>query len=197
MASKIDICNYALKRCGGNTIISLSDNTESGRLANLYYDQTRRELLREFQWAFAKKRANLTLLTSTPVMDYDYEFQLPSDCLRVLFLNQKRDNYEIEGRKLLSDNNQASILYISDVEEEGQFDPLFVKALSYNLATKFSWALHQEQGVYQQLQQEYEAIILPIAKTISSQESRRRNRLPRQSDWINSRYVGVYSTEEI
>lgn len=191
MASKVEICNLALKRCGGETIISFTDNTESARLANLYYDHCRKELLREYRWGFAKKRVALAKLNSTPIKDYSYEFQLPSDCIRMLNINDRVEDWEIEGQKLLTNSSTVNALYIADIQTTGMFDIGFTEALSAKLAIRFAWALQQEQGLQQMLIQEYQNIILPISKTINAYENSRKKNPLRVSNWINSRYTGT------
>ena len=113
--SKVDICNNALRRLGQNTIVSLSEDSPQARLCNQIYDSVRDSLLAEHPWNFAMERASLAQLSSTPDFGFDYEYQLPSDCLRVWATDIEPEQvwvWQIEGGKLRTNADSVYILYI-------------------------------------------------------------------------------------
>ena len=63
-----DIVNLALMRLGANTITSLSDGSRNATAANKIYEMIRDEVLRSFDWAFAKRRAWLDEKTPNKVV---------------------------------------------------------------------------------------------------------------------------------
>lgn len=137
MASTIHVCNLALAKLGARTIESLTENSKEARLCALFLDSSRDELLRAHPWNFAAARATLARLSEPPAFGYARAFQLPPDCLRVRRLNgDVRAVFEIEGRQLLTDQDQARILYTARVEDPTRFDPLFVQALAARLAAE-------------------------------------------------------------
>jgi hypothetical protein len=119
-SSPVQICNAGLIKLGAERINSLSENNKRARLCNERFDGLRQEVLRAHPWNFAIRRADLVRLSTTPEYEYNYEYQLPSDCLRVLETAADKDNpggdilgnsitkYKIEGRKLLT--NSASTI---------------------------------------------------------------------------------------
>ena len=65
--SDYEIVNLALLRLGANTITSLSDGSRNATAANVIYDMIRDEILRSFDWGFAKRRAWLDEKTPNKV----------------------------------------------------------------------------------------------------------------------------------
>jgi hypothetical protein len=63
-----DIVNLALIRLGANTITSLSDGSRNANAANTIYSIIRDEVLRSFDWGFAKRRAWLDEKTPNKVI---------------------------------------------------------------------------------------------------------------------------------
>ena len=63
-----DIVNLALIRLGANTITSLSDGSRNANTANKIYEMIRDEVLRSFDWGFAKRRAWLAQKTPNKVV---------------------------------------------------------------------------------------------------------------------------------
>lgn len=187
MSSEVDICNRALSKIGENTIIALTEDSKAARLCNLFYNDTRDMLLRKHPWNFAIKRVELAKLTTSPVFGFDSEFQLPSDCLRVMFTNLQGDNrdFRIEGRKLLTDASSVKIEYIARIEDTTQFDSIFIDALSNQLAAELAYNISDNNTLVQFFMDNAEKSIR-MAKSINGQEG-----IPypiEADDWLNSRF---------
>lgn len=124
-SSPVEICNSALLKLGAERINALSENNKRARLCNERFDALRKEVLRAHPWNFAIRRANLARLSTTPEYEYNFEYQLPTDCLRVLETEADKDNpsgdilgnsytkYKIEGRKLLTNASGVAKGYCS------------------------------------------------------------------------------------
>lgn len=94
-----DVVNAALTRIGAT--VRVANMMEGSHVANAaadIYGQTRDELLRQDDWAFAARNAALTLLKSAPIGGYIpptvwssaypplpwiFEYAYPADCLKV------------------------------------------------------------------------------------------------------------------
>ena len=50
-----DVCNMALSCIGKGRIASIEEQSEQGRQCKLFYAQTKKRLLRDYSWGFAKK----------------------------------------------------------------------------------------------------------------------------------------------
>ena len=84
MTSSVAVCNRALSKIGDELIIlSLDDNTKPARYCKALYADTRDFVLRSYPWRFALKRYVLAPLRDKPLFGYEYQFPIPSDCLRV------------------------------------------------------------------------------------------------------------------
>lgn len=185
MASQTDICNLALLKLGEETIMDLNENSKSATVCRLFYADTRDSLLRSHPWNFAIKRVQLAKLLTTPVYGYDSEFQLPSDCLRVMYTDLLAGNeFRIEGKKLLANTDSINIEYVSRVEDTTQFDALFVDALWTLLASRIAYNISDNNTLSQSLKEMSDASILQ-AKSINGQEG---IPYPIQADeWLNVR----------
>jgi len=170
MASKIEIANMALGLVGADPILAVDNSTQAGRVVNLFYDTCKKAVLREHAWNFATRRVALVEFGSTPAFQWDKYFVLPVDCIRVLQLNETNDSFHIEGSLLACDQVSASIEYTYNVLE-GDFDPMFTEAFAYALAAHMAIALSKSPQLSREIREIYETVILPAARTVSSQES--------------------------
>lgn len=139
MTSKVEICNVALINLGADTITSLTEDSKEARKCNIIYDVVRKELLRGHPWNFAIKRQQLASEVSTPAFEYDYQFNLPSDCLRALKVFDQVSEFKIEGKKIVSDDSTIKLLYIKDETDPAQFDSNFAYLLSLGIAAEIAY----------------------------------------------------------
>lgn len=83
MASETDIANMALahlkqaKRIGN---LRTEKSTEA-TVCLTFFDLNLDQLLRDFDWPFATKIANLGLVTTLPNQEWGYSYRYPSDCV--------------------------------------------------------------------------------------------------------------------
>lgn len=180
--SKVGICNNALIKLGADTITSLTEDTKNARICNIMYDKVRTMLLRSHIWNFAIGRQTLSQLTTAPAFEYAYQYQLPTDSLRVVKVY--KDNgmpYKIEGTKLLTDLSSVSLVYIKDEEDPVQFDVSFQEVLSTKLAAEIAYAITGSASRAAQLNDEYKRLVKE-AKLWDGQED-----IP--DDWTNGSWL--------
>lgn len=60
--TEVDICNLALSVINQSLIVSMGEQSQNARLANLWYDQMRQEVLRACDWTFARTTQLLALI---------------------------------------------------------------------------------------------------------------------------------------
>lgn len=145
--SEVDICNVALAEIGAEIIENFQDTSQTARLCRLFYDRSRDELLSEYRWNFALKRANLTLLTETPVYEFDNAYQLPTDLLRVWDTSLGSEAWRIEDNVLLTDADEVCILYSARVEDVGKFSMSFRRTLELRVAASLALPLTREPSI--------------------------------------------------
>ncbi len=190
--NETSVCNLALALLGQATIMSLNDESQAARFCSRLYAQTRDEVLQAHRWNFALKRATLAKLSDGQESEWAYAYQLPVDVLRVLELNGHAESdrfFEIEGRRLLTDEVQAVIRYIRQVTDAVYFTPLFVEALSVKLASKLALPLMGSRTMADELAATYERVIGPKARRMDAVEGNpRRHPAWMQSDLVKARY---------
>lgn len=88
--SKTHIANMALRHVGVSITIAnidaTSERSAAARAVRDFYDQARDELLRDFDWPFARRvsaLAGLALVEEDPTTEWQYAYRLPADTLAV------------------------------------------------------------------------------------------------------------------
>jgi hypothetical protein len=187
--SVVQIVNNALIKIGASTILTLTENSEAARAANLIYEQVRDASIRDHVWNFAIRRVELAQNSTAPAFEFSYQYNLPSDCLRVLQMEDMGMYYKIEGGKLLTDEGTAKILYLSRVEDVNLFDALFVEALSARIAAELSVTLSESNTLYSNMMEMYQRKIAD-ARSMDAQESGYQELIA--DTWLDSRinYAG-------
>jgi len=137
--SEVDICNIALHAVGAEAITSLDADKKGARACNSFYAISRDYLLSAFDWSFARKFKNLTVI-DTPTEEVPegyFVYQLPTDCeiVRKLWPYQQRDRWEIMGDKLWSVREDEVGLYYTTTSTNTH---LFSTAFSHLLAIAIS-----------------------------------------------------------
>ena len=108
-------------------------------------------------------------MTPAPAWGFNNAFQLPSDFLRLVQVNdtfavpgltdyrdQDDSSYVIENNQLLTVfNAPLKIRYIQDVTEAGRFDPLFVEVFVAKLAYEGCEEITQSASKKQTVGQDY------------------------------------------
>lgn len=134
MIGKVEIINMALARLGESPIQSEYEGTVPANQGMLLYDPARRAALRDYNWSFAMKTAKLARFSEAPE-GFRFAYALPADCLRVIRLLTPGVEYSVQGGNLCTNGESAGIEYVYDVKDETMFDPKFVEALTYRLAS--------------------------------------------------------------
>jgi hypothetical protein len=173
LASQVQICNLALTILGADRITAISDNAENAKRLTAIYFSCLEDVLRAHPWNFAIARQQLAQLATTPVFGYDYEFQLPTDCLRVVEVNDGTNvvtDFKIEGRKLLCNYTGIYIKYVSNVTDPNQYTSQFITVFSSRLAAELAYAITNNKSTQEELYKLY-LLRLQNAKETDAQES--------------------------
>jgi hypothetical protein len=78
--------------------------------------------------------------------------------------------YKIEGRKLLTDEGTAKIMYLGRVTDVNEYDSMFVEALSARLAAELAITLAESNSLYQNMMEMYRLKVAD-ARSADAQES--------------------------
>lgn len=190
------ICNLALAKIGDLSILSLDDPTPEARFSKLFYTPTKDELLRLHNWNWATSYARLSPISPDPLYDWDYAFALPVDYGRMLTFNSFSpaspvDAYQIVGKQLYTDHAEAVISYIQNATDENSFDPLFIDALVYRLASKLARPLAGSIDIEKTNNSYFEKSLAEARRIDAGEGIPRRKMQWIDSDLVRSRYTGT------
>lgn len=186
MASETDLLNDALGQAGCTPIGSIDDNTVNAQWCKRLYPQLRKGLLRQHHWNFAEARAQLTADSVAPLFEFVNAFTLPVDCLKLKEYNGNAMTvvvtledpafvwvggyFKIEGRKILSNDAQAFIVYVKDVANPDLWDALFYQTMAAWLASKLAMAIKHDSAKSGALMQQAVGNYLPLTLAVDGQE---------------------------
>lgn len=195
--SDVKIGNLALSHIGANaTIETFADTTSTAKTVALWYDFSREEVLESFDWSFARKRQALALhAIAAPATEWFYRYQYPADTIVTRqFVNPLGPQadavpYRIEmasdgTKSILTDLEDAEMIYTFNQEDTTVFSSLFVEALSFMLASKIAHSITGKRALAQQMRIEYLQLLLMAPASNANEEILRG---PRDVDWIRDR----------
>jgi hypothetical protein len=158
--SAVTISNMALSRIGArSTIASLTEDSNEARHCKLLFDHARDATLEAFDWNFARVRVALAELGDEPT-GWSYRYAYPSNCIQPRFLEaptrtERRLPYRIEakadlsGRVILTDVEDAVLVYTARVTDPALFTPSFVTALSWRLGADLAIPITGKESLQQ------------------------------------------------
>jgi len=195
MISVTQICNAALGKIGAKRI---NDYTEDSSVQAIqcrtHYEHTRDALLRSHFWRFASDRAELTEDAEEPAFEWDSQFILPNDFLRLKSVyednntagDSTRQSFAIEGQRILTNESTCQIRYIKKVTDPTKFDPLFTEVLILQLALKFIGPLAGGDPKLQDIVQRELDALMPAVRALDRQETNTTGRHDRYT-WTDVR----------
>ena len=155
MPSLTEVANLALAMVGEDRVTSLSaDTSKAAQLCNLHLPQARDAALVLHPWNFASRRASLPALATTPSSEWEYQYQVPSGCLRVLRVvsDDPHEPWAREGDVILCNlTAPIDVRYIIRITDSGAWAPGFVDLVAIMLAERLAIALTASQAKREQL----------------------------------------------
>jgi hypothetical protein len=184
----------SLDKIGAARINDLdTDQSPQAIKCRTHYVQTRDALIRSHYWRFASTRAALSQDTVDPDFEYDSQFILPTDFMRLKnvyggngFGNANlRTTYAIEGDRILTNETAINLRYIKRVTDPTKFDELFTEVFILKLALKLVALSGANPKMTVTIGQEL-AGIMPQVRALDRQET---NTVGREAHvpWVESR----------
>jgi hypothetical protein len=185
MASVVGICNRALQKLGAARITSLTEDSRNARSCNNAYEAVRDAELRAHTWTFAIKRAQLAADSDAPLFDFDNQYSFPSDCLRILPPNDTFLDWQMEGRKILTDDAAPlEVRYVARITDPNLFDAEFVEAVAAKLAEEICEEITQSNTKKEVAKRDYKDAISRARKTNAFESLSAE---PPEDSWIAAR----------
>jgi hypothetical protein len=120
--SKISLLSKALILCGEKPLESLSDDRYGATVGSNLFEVIYEAEIQSNRWRFSMKKGALSRLVATPLNEWQYCYQLPTDMLLLVGMTCPQP-YEIYGEHLYTD--------ATTVEIEYQFKPTIDKLPAY------------------------------------------------------------------
>ena len=181
MANEIEICNIALSRVGANKIQALTEATREARACNTHYEIARDDTLSEIDWGFARQQKVLAELSETRD-GWDYVYAYPAGCLvaREIYNSAKvNDEDKIKfdvglssdgnQKVVLTDEEDAQLIYTAQVTNASVFPIKFVNALSWRLAAELAVPLRGVTSIFNGFYQMFLASIGKAAQVSANE----------------------------
>ncbi len=145
-AACLPIANSALTLVGTRLISAITDSSKECTLVKTNWDTYRRALLRMGQWKFAKEV--ITLVADAEYTGTNKRYPLPTNFIRLISFNDLKGDadgqeqpYYVRSGYIYTYMSYANLVYVSDVIDITQYDPLFCEALSALIYVKLCKSL--------------------------------------------------------
>ena len=195
--SDITICAQAVRRLGGATFTSFNDDVTGAGLCKDIYPTIRNAILGSHDWIFGLSKAQLSRNTTGPVSQWTNQFDLPVDRLqnapyRVFTTSNAlapvlRDRWEVIGDKLMTEETEIWVDYISDVDEE-KWPAWLVEVMVNAVAAEVAFSVTDNNSAAERYQIKT-ANLLQQARTRNAQSN--PNRIMDDSELLDARFGPV------
>lgn len=167
MASEVSIANSALRKIGAQTITSFDQGTDNANVVNDQYSDVRDALLRAHTWNFATKLKKLARSSNTPAFEWDHQYPMPSDWLRIVSVADNDAGHGTVRYKIGFDDNDGNVIftgvdelwirYIARVTDPNRMSADFREVLAWNLAREFAISIAQSNTLSDRMEQRYQS----------------------------------------
>ena len=186
---KTGIANLALSNLGEARIQSLTENSSRARACSARIDGVLETVLRMAVWNSALERKLLTQIDA-PLFGWNYTYQLPSDCIKVVEV-EPVSKFHVEKRNILSNETTLYLLYIATPTDTNNLDSLLAEAIAMKLAVEVAETLTSQEGLKQEMAQKY-FLALQEARSANSRDKTPEHR--ERSSWLDAK-KGRYSVK--
>ena len=196
MKSTIQLFNTALGRLGGEQIPynrSPQEQDATGILCENLFPHVLDMVLEAHEWGFATRRVILAKLPEQQPENPSYVFRyaLPTDCVKPVSLEgyagvNRTPAYLIESNAILTNKQNAELVYIARVEEPRAWPPSFADALAWAMAGELASARINDSQKQNWCYQNYE---IALAKA-AARDRAKQNPHRKQSPWLVARGTG-------
>jgi len=132
----------ALVKLGQEPISSLSQDTKNARLCNAVFEMCRNEVLEGHPWYFATKTVELaSVAVADPNGEFQYVYQLPADFLKIIYVDDWKQTFEIRDGYLMCDEEPVKLKYLFENSNPGTWSYSFAQCLSWRVAAEISYAV--------------------------------------------------------
>lgn len=192
MASKLDICNRALAKLGQNPITSMAGTDKVSVACNNAFEPVKDSILRSHPWNVTMTRTKLTGATTTDIPEYDYQYTLPSDLIKIIQIYMPAwKDWAREGNLLLTNEGpdiylryQKNLTYVTDTEQT-DFDAMLIEVIAAKLSYELAETITQSNTKKAEAKTDYMEIMREAKKNDAQEGSSASFEV---DDWVKVRY---------
>lgn len=124
------------------------------------------EVLRKHNWSACKERATLAPLSTAPEFGYNYQFQLPTLCVKILSVKSNQTPVKFSPRKRIIECDYSSIQieYLGYPTFPSNIDYSLAHAISALLAHDLCYTVTSDNDHQAQLLQKYNSVLSQAKK---------------------------------
>ena len=178
-----------------NKIDDIDEASNEAQECKLWYDHVRESLLREATWGFASKYQTLVEASTSPSADWDYQYRLPSDFLRAVYLTDRERKDTVPIPYLIGEDSDGGVIftnqpspvslkYIYNSIDESRWPPDFVNAMSWALASAIGAPLADNPKWADRAIQGYK---MAMAKALANMRNEEQPEITPEAEWIRGR----------
>ena len=194
--TKTEIYNLCLINIG-HTRKATADSTELANCESIY-EQKKRSLLTMADWSFARTYTTLAL-TGNTATGWTYEYAYPNGCLKAIEIAREssdtkpipfttglryNESTETEQRVILTDEANAELVYIRDIQSTTLFTPKFVDALWSYMNITLARLMAKKESTVQEMTKLFE---FHMSEAIRSGETEAADKPELDAIWIRDR----------
>jgi len=147
--TSLSICSDALILLGAAPISSFTEGSDGAQACDRLYPDLRDNIIANYMWSWSVQKAQLARLSTNPLDEWKYAYQLPGDMLSgviALFPNNSTNQssakygWEIYGDQLYTNFDKVYIDYQSTVSES-KMPVYFVRLLRTALAAELGFVI--------------------------------------------------------
>lgn len=165
---KLGIYNAVCRLCRTKKLASLSENRRPRRLIDdVWAIDPIKFCLEQGQWQFATKTVQITASTTIdPEFGYQYAFEKPSDCVRIVglsfneYFTEPEFQFADEQNYLYADIDTLYVKYVSDADDYGRdydlWPPSFEKLVIAYISNEVVGDLTNSNTLADKIEKEYE-----------------------------------------
>ena len=177
-------------------------NSKFAKVANRWYDDSRRDALADHIWNFAEKNVLLPAdaTYTVPIGAYGARYLLPADYIRLVWASDEKlpmTDYKIkDGYLYCNYSGSLPFGYIYDHEDITKWSPKFIQTFARKLAANMAYDMTGNRTFADEMEKKY-IEYLSVASTVDGQESPPPQKI-RRSRWkaakegygVNGDYMG-------
>ncbi len=132
-----------------------------------WYETTKKTLISSTKPNFALKRLKVAKVDEEIVFGFEYPYQRPADCLKVLGvgnIEDKANDFTVEGDRIYTDveyEDGLPLRYVANIDSVNKFSSEFMELLALHLARNVCKDITEDTAMLQ-----YIDSIIPIAKAV-------------------------------